>query len=169
MWGFLCFEVEVTSYQLWNTKYSPYQSYLHDRVKKLKSEGFEYPRIANKLNEEGLKTARVAVFVGASIYSILKKRDYEMDESIKLSRTRKRYRHLGSNIQTTTGDVTYAFLIKVTFLQTDVRCTQVHNEKRNFLSRNFYKEVSTISKILTEGASVQTEATSSKVPSSCLN
>ena len=74
MWGFLCFEVEVTSYQLWNTNYSPYQSYLHDRVKKLKSEGLGYRRIANKLNEEGLKTVRGKVFVGASIHSILKKK-----------------------------------------------------------------------------------------------
>ena len=74
MWGFLCFEVEVTSYQLWNTNYSPYQSYLHDRVKKLKSEGLGYRRIANKINEEGLKTVRGKVFVGASIHSILKKK-----------------------------------------------------------------------------------------------
>ncbi len=74
MWGFLRFEVEVTSYQLWNTKYSPYQSYLHDRVKELKSEGLGYRRIANKLNEEGLKTVRGKVFVGASVYSILKKK-----------------------------------------------------------------------------------------------
>ena len=74
MWGFLCFEVEVTSYQLWNTKYSPYQSYLHDRVKELKSEGLGYRRIANKLNEEGLKTVRGKEFVGASVHSILKKK-----------------------------------------------------------------------------------------------
>ena len=90
-----------------------------------------------------------------------------MDESIKISR--KRYRRLGSNIQTTTGDVTYAFQFEVTSLQTGMRYTHVHYKKRNFPSRNFYEEVSTISKILTEGASVQTEATSSKVPSSCLN
>ena len=74
MWGFLCFEVEVISYQIWNTKHSPYQSYLHDRVKKLKSEGLGYRRITNKLNEEGLKTVRGKVFVGASIRSTLKKR-----------------------------------------------------------------------------------------------
>ncbi|MDC2964354.1 recombinase family protein [Gammaproteobacteria bacterium] len=57
-----------------NTKYSPYQSYPHDRVKKLKSEGLGYRRIANKLKEEGLKTMRGKVFVGASIHSILKKK-----------------------------------------------------------------------------------------------
>ena len=90
-----------------------------------------------------------------------------MDESIRNSR--KRYRRLGSNIQTTTGDIAYAFEIEVTSLQTDVRCTYVHYKRRNFPSRNFHEEVSTISKILTEGASVQTEATSSKVPSSFLN
>ena len=75
MWGFLCFEVEVTSHQLWNTNYSPYQSYLHDRVKEFKSEGLGYRRIANKLNEEGLKTVRGKVFVGGSIHSILKKKE----------------------------------------------------------------------------------------------
>ena len=90
-----------------------------------------------------------------------------MGESIINSR--KRYRRLGSNIQTANGDVAYAFESEVTSLQTNVRCTRVHYKKRNFPFRNFYEEVSTISKILTEGASVQTEATSSKVPSSCLN
>ena len=57
-----------------------------------------------------------------------KRRDYEMDESIRNSR--KRYRRLGSNIQTTTGDIAYAFEIEVTSLQTDVRCTHVHVEKK---------------------------------------
>ena len=90
-----------------------------------------------------------------------------MGESIINSR--KRYRRLGSNIQTTTGDVAYAFEIAVTSLQADVRCAHVHYKKSDFPSINPYEEVSTISKILTEGASVQTEATSSKVPSSCLN
>lgn len=74
MWGFLCFEVQVTSYQLSNTKHLPYQSYLHDRVKELKSEGLGYRRIANKLSEEGLKTVRGKVFFGASVHSILKKK-----------------------------------------------------------------------------------------------
>jgi hypothetical protein len=75
MWGFLCFEVQVTSYQLSNTKHLPYQSYLHDRVKELKSEGLGYRRIANKLSEEGLKTVRGKVFFGASVHSILKKEE----------------------------------------------------------------------------------------------
>lgn len=52
----------------------PYQSYLHDRVKELKSEGLGYRRIANKLSEEGLKTVRGKVFFGASVHSILKKK-----------------------------------------------------------------------------------------------
>ena len=43
-------------------------------MKKLKSEGVGYRRIANKLNEEGLKTVLGKVFEGASIHSILKKR-----------------------------------------------------------------------------------------------
>ena len=44
-----------------------------------------------------------------------------MDESIKI--LRKRFWRLGSNIQTTTGDVTYTFQIEVTSLQTGMRRT----------------------------------------------
>ena len=62
-----------------------------------------------------------------------------MDESINISR--KRYRRLGSNIQTTTGDATYAFQIEVTFLQAEVRCTHVHYKKRKiFACKKFIPE-----------------------------
>ena len=41
-------------------------------MKKLKSEGLGYRKIANKLNEEGLKTVRGKVFVGANTFDTQK-------------------------------------------------------------------------------------------------
>ena len=74
MWGFLSFQVEVTSNRLWTTNYSSYQLYLLNRITQMQSEGLGYRRIAKRLNEEGLKTVRGKEFVGASVHSILKKK-----------------------------------------------------------------------------------------------
>ena len=73
-WGFLCFDVEVTSNQLWHTHYSPHQSFLHNKIKQLKAEGLGYRKIAKKLNEENIKTSRGNIFFPSSVYSILKKK-----------------------------------------------------------------------------------------------
>lgn len=73
-WGFLCFDVEVTSNQLWHTHYSPYQSFLYNKIKQLKAEGLGYRKIAKRLNEENIKTSRGNAFYPSSVYSILKKK-----------------------------------------------------------------------------------------------
>jgi hypothetical protein len=73
-WGFLCFDVEVTSNQLWHTHYSPYQSFLYNKIKQLKSEGLGYRKIAKRLNEENIKTSRGNAFYPSSVFSILKKK-----------------------------------------------------------------------------------------------
>jgi hypothetical protein len=71
---YLCFDVEVTSNQLWHTHYSPYQSFLHNKIKQLKAEGLSYRKIAKRLNEENIKTSRGNAFYPSSVYSILKKK-----------------------------------------------------------------------------------------------
>jgi len=71
---YLCFDVEVTSNQLWHTHYSPHQSFLHNKIKQLKAEGLGYRKIAKKLNEENIKTSRGNIFFPSSVYSILKKK-----------------------------------------------------------------------------------------------
>ena len=71
---YLCFDVEVTSNQLWHTHYSPYQSFLHNKIKQLKAEGLGYRKIAKRLNEENIKTSRGNTFYPSSVYSILKKK-----------------------------------------------------------------------------------------------
>mgnify|MGYP001413176817 CR=1 FL=1 len=71
---YLCFDVEVTSNQLWHTHYSPYQSFLHNKIKQLKAEGLGYRKIAKRLNEENIKTSRGNIFFPSSVYSILKKK-----------------------------------------------------------------------------------------------
>jgi len=70
----LSFVVEVTSNQLWNTRYSDYQSFLHNTITDLHCEGLGYRKIAKRLNEMGIKTARDKVFYPASVHSILKKK-----------------------------------------------------------------------------------------------
>ena len=71
---YLCFDVEVTSNQLWHTHYSPYQSFLHNKIKQLKAEGLGYRKIAKRLNEENIETSRGNTFYPSSVYSILKKK-----------------------------------------------------------------------------------------------
>ena len=66
---YLCFDVEVTSNQLLYTHYSPYQSFLHNMIKKLKAEGMGYRKIAKRLNEEDIKTSRGNIFFPSSVYS----------------------------------------------------------------------------------------------------
>ena len=64
----------MTSNQLWHTHYSPYQSFLHNKIKQLKAEGLGYRKIAKRLNEENIKTSRGNAFYPSSVYSILKKK-----------------------------------------------------------------------------------------------
>jgi len=64
----------VTSNQLWHTHYSPYQSFLHNKINQLKAEGLGYRKIAKKLNEENIRTSRGNAFYPSSVYSILKKK-----------------------------------------------------------------------------------------------
>ena len=72
--GVLSFQVKITSNQLWNTNYSEYQAYLHNRITTLKQEGLGYRKIAKLLNSEGIKTPRNKEFLPASVHSILKKK-----------------------------------------------------------------------------------------------
>jgi hypothetical protein len=93
---YLCFDVEVTSNQLWHTHYSPYQSFLHNKIKQLKAEGLGYRKIAKRLNEENIKTSRGNAFYPSSVYSILKKkkiRDERLNKCLK-----RRYLNFGLNI-----------------------------------------------------------------------
>jgi len=69
--GVLCFEVEVTSNQLWHSYYSPYQPFLPNKIRQLKKEGLGYRKITNMLNEENIKTPRGKTFFPSNVYSIL--------------------------------------------------------------------------------------------------
>ena len=78
----------MTSHQLWNTRYSSYQSYLHNMITEMHGEGLGYRRIAKRLNEMGVKTARGKEFFPASVHSILKKKKIR-DERINKKFDRK--------------------------------------------------------------------------------
>ena len=84
--GFLCFDVEVTSNQLWHTHYSSYQSFLYNKIKQLKAEELGYRKIAKRLNEENIETSRGNAFLPSSVYSILRKkkiRDERLNKKFK--------------------------------------------------------------------------------------
>ena len=78
----------MTSNQLWNTRYSSYLSYLHNMITVMYGEGLGYRRIAKRLNEMGVKTARGKEFFPASVHSILKKKKIR-DERINKKFDRK--------------------------------------------------------------------------------
>ena len=83
---YLCFDVEVTSNQLWHTHYSPYQSFLHNKIKQLKAGGLGYRKIAKRLNEENIKTSRGNDFYPSGVYSVLTKkeiRDERLNKTFK--------------------------------------------------------------------------------------
>ena len=84
----LSFQVEVTTNTLWNTRYSSYQSYLHNMITEMQGEGLGYRKIAKRLNKMGIKTARGKEFFPASVHSILKKKKIR-DERINKKFDRK--------------------------------------------------------------------------------
>tara|TARA_B100000767_G_scaffold165192_1_gene154758 strand:- start:139 stop:408 length:270 start_codon:yes stop_codon:yes gene_type:complete len=86
----------VTSNQLWHTHYSPYQSFLYNKIKQLKQEGLGYRKIAKRLNEENIKTSRGKFFYPSSVYSILKKkkiRNGRLNEHFKKKISRLRFEY----------------------------------------------------------------------------
>jgi hypothetical protein len=51
-----------------------YQDLLHSKIKEMRESGLGYRRIAYWLNDNGYKTPRHCSFLGAHVFSILKKR-----------------------------------------------------------------------------------------------
>ena len=86
----------MTSNQLWHSNYSPYQSFLHTKIKQLKKEGLGYRKIAKMLNKENIETPRGKTFYPSSVYSILKKkniRDERLNEEFKKKISRLRFEY----------------------------------------------------------------------------
>lgn len=71
---YVSFQLVLRSSKLWIPPYSEYQQQLHNKILDLKNKGVSYNKIAEYLNEQGLKTPRNKRFKGGHVYSIIKKK-----------------------------------------------------------------------------------------------
>ena len=71
---YLCFNIIIGSNNLIPQKeYSDHQQQNHDLIKSLHDSGMGYRKIAQYLNEKGIKTARGNSWVNTQVFSVLKK------------------------------------------------------------------------------------------------
>ena len=71
---YLCFNIIIGSNNLLPQKeYSDHQQQNHDLIKSLHDSGMGYRKIAQYLNEKGIKTARENSWVNTQVFSVLKK------------------------------------------------------------------------------------------------
>ena len=71
---YLCFNIIIGSNNLIPQKeYSDHQQQNYDLIKSLHDSGMGYRRIAQYLNEKGIKTARGNSWVNTQVFSVLKK------------------------------------------------------------------------------------------------
>ena len=71
---FFTFTVEVRFTNLWVAPYSKYQQFLYDTICGFREKGWNYPQIADWLNQNDYKTPRGKLFHGSHAHSIVKKK-----------------------------------------------------------------------------------------------
>ena len=77
---YLCFNVIVGSNDLCAEKqYTEEQQRNHDLIKSLHDGGMGYRKIADYLNEQGIKTARGNIWKNTQVFSVLKKYRQRLD------------------------------------------------------------------------------------------
>ena len=86
----LQFSLEIQSNNLTyqGNPYTKYQQFLYILIKTLHDKGYGYRRIANKLNDWGVKTARGNTWYNTSVSSVLK-RKHERDMRIEEIRNKE--------------------------------------------------------------------------------
>ena len=70
----LCFNLNLSSQNLWTPKYSDYQVFLYQTITEFREKGMNDVQIANWLNDNGYKTIGGYPFKNNHIHSIAKKR-----------------------------------------------------------------------------------------------
>ena len=75
----LCFDLNLTSQNLWTPKYSDYQIFLYQTITEFREKGMNDVQIANWLNDNGYQTVRGSTFKNNHVHSIAKKRRRRLD------------------------------------------------------------------------------------------
>jgi hypothetical protein len=75
----LCFDLNLSSQNLWTPTYSNHQQFLYDTITNLREKEMNDVQIANWLNENGHKTPRGNTFRNNHVHSIVKKRRKRLD------------------------------------------------------------------------------------------
>jgi hypothetical protein len=75
----LCFDLNLSSQNLWTPTYSHHQQFLYDTITSLREKEMNDVQIANWLNENGHKTPRGNTFRNNHVHSIVKKRRKRLD------------------------------------------------------------------------------------------
>ena len=70
----LCFDLNLSSQNLWTPKYSDYQFFLYETITEQREKGKTYDQIAERLNKKGYLSVRGKKFRGAHVHSIVKKK-----------------------------------------------------------------------------------------------
>jgi hypothetical protein len=70
----LCFDLNLSSQNLWTPTYSNHQQFLYDTITDLREKEMNDVQIANWLNDNGHKTPRGHSFRNNHVHSIVKKR-----------------------------------------------------------------------------------------------
>ena len=92
----LCFDLNLSSQNLWTQKYSDYQVFLYQTITDFRDKGMNDVQIANWLNDNGYQTIRGSNFRNAHVHSIAKKRRRRLDilntePSLSISNMNVRY------------------------------------------------------------------------------
>ena len=75
----LCFDLNLSSQNLWTPKYSDYQVFLYQTITDFREKGMNDIQIANWLNDNGYQTVRGSTFRNNHVHSIAKKRRRRLD------------------------------------------------------------------------------------------
>ena len=98
----LCFDLDLSSQNLWTTKYSDYQVFLYQTITDFREKGMNDVQIANWLNDNGYQTVRGSTFKNNHVHSIAKKRRRRLDilntePSLSISNMNVRYTKPSTN------------------------------------------------------------------------
>ena len=92
----LCFDLNLSSQNLWTPKYSHYQEFLYQTITDFREKGMNDVQIANWFNDNGYQTVRGLTFKNNHVHSIAKKRRVRLDilktePSLSISNMNVRY------------------------------------------------------------------------------
>ena len=75
----LCFDLNLSSQNLWTPKYSDYQVFLYQTITEFREKGMNDVQIAHRLNDNEYQTVRGSTFKNNHLRSIAKKRKRRLD------------------------------------------------------------------------------------------